>query len=168
LSVCHLRMKNLASEVKKFSDAHPCIQQIEWPPQPEQILQEAFDLGVVASFGRLIPSTVIRAFPWSVVISVTHCHGDVPLQFCVFQWHVKCSREPVAPLARCLSRGPRHHERGQRDRRLHNGGQTTTVSGRQAAIIMKEQHYSRYKCKCLCQFRSRRRLGHRILRYSSR
>lgn len=62
LTVCHLRMRSLVSEVCKFSIANG-IDLVEWPPSPTFIDDRGFDLGVVASFGRLIPNKVIQSFP---------------------------------------------------------------------------------------------------------
>ena len=55
-------MRSLASEVWKFSTANG-IDLVEWPPNTTYIADRGFDLGVVASFGRLIPNKVIQSFP---------------------------------------------------------------------------------------------------------
>ena len=55
-------MRSLASEVWKYSTANS-IDLVEWPPNPACIVDKGFDLGVVASFGRLIPNKVIQSFP---------------------------------------------------------------------------------------------------------
>ena len=69
LAVCHLRMRSLASEVWKFSSANN-IDLVEWPPNPTYIADKGFDLGVVASFGRLIPNKLIQSFPRCPVLKV--------------------------------------------------------------------------------------------------
>ena len=55
-------MRSLVSEVWKFSTTNG-IDLVEWPPNPTLIADRGFDIGVVASFGRLIPNEVIQSFP---------------------------------------------------------------------------------------------------------
>jgi len=72
LSVCHLRMRKLVSEVKKFSLANG-IELVEWPPGPNLIAGGGYDLGIVASFGKLIPERLIQSFPRGVL----NVHGSI-------------------------------------------------------------------------------------------
>ena len=55
-------MRKLVSEVKKFSLANG-IELVEWPPGPNLIAGGGYDLGIVASFGKLIPERLIQSFP---------------------------------------------------------------------------------------------------------
>jgi len=60
LESCCSEMKKLVPPVKKLSD-QLSIACNPWPPDPD--LCAKFDLGIVASFGHLIPSRIINAFP---------------------------------------------------------------------------------------------------------
>ena len=59
-------MKTLVPKVRSFSEEHD-LKLHGWPPD---VGGNEFDLGVVASFGRLIPKSVIDAFPMSVAIKL--------------------------------------------------------------------------------------------------
>ncbi len=61
VAVCHLPMRSLVSAVHKLAKKRD-IPLIEWPPNPRGIAEDGFNIGVVASFGKLIPRTVIDAF----------------------------------------------------------------------------------------------------------
>ena len=62
IEVCSPPMKTLVPKVRSFSEEHD-LKLHGWPPD---VGGNKFDLGVVASFGRLIPKAVIDAFPMSV------------------------------------------------------------------------------------------------------
>ena len=60
LEVCCSEMKHLVQVVKLYS-MEAGIRVHSWPPS--DISSEDFDLGVVASFGHLIPKATIDTFP---------------------------------------------------------------------------------------------------------
>ena len=53
-------LNNQMSAVKSYCNKHS-VKLHAWPP-PTALCQE-FDLGIVASFGRMFPARVINAFP---------------------------------------------------------------------------------------------------------
>jgi len=69
LDVCCNKMKHLVPAVTKYSEVNNLNFHI-WPPN---IQQDEFDLGVVASFGHLIPSKVISKFPLGMI----NVHGSL-------------------------------------------------------------------------------------------
>ena len=71
LEVTCLNMKSLVPAVTKFAQKNKLNVHM-WPPDLDHIEQN-FDLGVVASFGKLIPSTVIEAFPRGMI----NVHGSL-------------------------------------------------------------------------------------------
>ena len=71
LEVTCLSMKSLVPEVTKFSKKNNLNIHI-WPPDLDHISQN-FDLGVVASFGKLIPSKIIQSFPLGMI----NVHGSL-------------------------------------------------------------------------------------------
>ena len=62
LEVCTSQMKHLIQPVKVYAEQENLIVR-PWPPDPSVIKREGFDLGVIASFGHLIPKKIIEAFP---------------------------------------------------------------------------------------------------------
>ncbi len=60
LEVCCSEMKHLVQVVKLYS-MEAGLRVHSWPPS--DISSKDFDLGVVASFGHLIPKTTIDIFP---------------------------------------------------------------------------------------------------------
>ena len=71
LEVTCLHMKSLVPAVTKFSQEKNLNIHI-WPPDLDYISQN-FDLGVVASFGKLIPSKIIQSFPLGMI----NVHGSL-------------------------------------------------------------------------------------------
>ena len=61
LDVCYLKHKTLVSPVQEYCE-HNQIKLHPWPPDLRMI-KNSYDFGVVASFGRLIPSKIIQSFP---------------------------------------------------------------------------------------------------------
>eukprot|EP00092_Neocalanus_flemingeri_P021565 GFUD01023390.1.p1 GENE.GFUD01023390.1~~GFUD01023390.1.p1 ORF type:complete len:358 (-),score=78.21 GFUD01023390.1:16-1089(-) len=72
LEVTCLAMKTLIPAVAKYATKND-IKMHCWPPDVGFIDQESFDLGVVASFGQLIPAKVISSFPLGMV----NVHGSL-------------------------------------------------------------------------------------------
>ena len=71
LEVTCLNMKSLVPAVTRFAGEHNLNVHI-WPPDAEHIKRN-FDLGVVASFGKLIPSRIIESFPKGMI----NVHGSL-------------------------------------------------------------------------------------------
>lgn len=88
LKVCCSQMKHLVSKVKSFSLEHPELQFPSYPPRIEDL--DGFDVGVVASFGHLIPGRIISAFPKGVL----NVHGSL-----LPKWR------GAAPVAHALANG---------------------------------------------------------------
>merc|ERR1712088_80634 len=72
LAVTVLQMKSLTPAVTKYASQHG-LDLYHWPPDPGLIGKEGFDLGVVASFGRLLPASLISAFPLGMI----NVHGSL-------------------------------------------------------------------------------------------
>jgi len=70
IEACSSPMKTLISPVKKTCD-RLSIQLHDWPPDPT--LCKSFDIGVVSSFGHLIPSRIISSFPKGML----NVHGSL-------------------------------------------------------------------------------------------
>ncbi len=64
LEVCCTRMKSLVSDVQAYSEQEGLTTHW-WPPKESSL--SSFDLGVVASFGHLLPKRVIAAFPRGIL-----------------------------------------------------------------------------------------------------
>ena len=62
LAVCTMQMKDLVQPVKVYAEKNN-LKVYQWPPDPTVIRNEGFDIGIVASFGHLIPKKLITAFP---------------------------------------------------------------------------------------------------------
>ena len=88
LSVCCTKMKHLVSKVSAFSSSHPETHFPAYPPEPEDL--SGFDIGVVASFGHLIPSKIISSFPRGVL----NVHGSL-----LPRWR------GAAPIAHAIANG---------------------------------------------------------------
>ena len=71
LEVTCLNMKSLVPAVTRFAEEHNLNVHL-WPPDTEHIKRN-FDLGVVASFGKLIPSRIIESFPQGMI----NVHGSL-------------------------------------------------------------------------------------------
>merc|ERR1712115_237098 len=72
LAVTVLPMKSLTPAVTDYARHHG-LDLYYWPPDPGVIAEQEFDLGVVASFGRLLPASLISAFPLGMV----NVHGSL-------------------------------------------------------------------------------------------
>ena len=72
LAVTVLPMKSLTPAVTEYARQHG-LDLYYWPPDPGLIGRENFDLGVVASFGRLLPASLISAFPLGMI----NVHGSL-------------------------------------------------------------------------------------------
>jgi len=72
LEVTCLETKNLEPIVAKYARKNNLRIHL-WPPDIDHIQNSEFDLGVVASFGKLIPSTIISSFPLGIV----NVHGSL-------------------------------------------------------------------------------------------
>ena len=72
LAVTVLPMKSLTPAVTEYARQHG-LDLYYWPPDPGLIGREDFDLGVVASFGRLLPANLISAFPLGMI----NVHGSL-------------------------------------------------------------------------------------------
>ena len=72
--------------VKQFVNDHNLVLH-EWPDVPDL---NTFDVGVVVSFGKLIPSSVINKFPYGMI----NVHGSLLP-------HLR----GAAPIARAIERG---------------------------------------------------------------
>lgn len=55
-----MQMKDLVQAVRVYAEQNNLVVHA-WPPDPDAL--RGFDVGVVASFGRLIPKRVIDSFP---------------------------------------------------------------------------------------------------------
>merc|ERR1719481_957443 len=71
LEVTCLEMKSLVPAVNKFAKKNNLNIHV-WPPDLDHI-KKNFDLGVVASFGKLIPAKVIQSFPQGMI----NVHGSL-------------------------------------------------------------------------------------------
>lgn len=72
LEVTCLAMKTLVPAVTKYAQEND-LKLHTWPPDIALIDEERFDLGVVASFGQLIPAKVISSFPLGMI----NVHGSL-------------------------------------------------------------------------------------------
>ena len=72
LVVCTSQMKDLIQPVKIYADQNK-LEVYQWPLDPDVIKDEGFDIGVVASFGHLIPKKIIDAFPEGIL----NVHGSL-------------------------------------------------------------------------------------------
>ena len=72
VSICCKDVKR--NSVRRFSLEHPQVAFYSYPIKDEDLRRGAFDVGVVASFGHLIPSRIIEAFPKRHILNV---HGSV-------------------------------------------------------------------------------------------
>ena len=70
LESCCSKMKDLVPPVKSYCSQHH-IPHHNWPPCPT--LCRKFDIGVVSSFGHMIPSEIIESFP----LGVFNVHGSI-------------------------------------------------------------------------------------------
>merc|ERR1712113_124448 len=71
LDVCYLKHKTLVSPVQEYCE-HNQIKLHPWPPDLKMV-ENSYDFGVVASFGRLIPSKIIQSFPRGII----NVHGSI-------------------------------------------------------------------------------------------
>ena len=69
LESCCSKMKDLVPPVKRYCQQHK-IPHHNWPP--DTTLCQKFDIGVVSSFGHMIPTNIIEAFP----LGVFNVHGS--------------------------------------------------------------------------------------------
>jgi len=81
LAVTVLPMKSLTPAVTEYARQHG-LDLYYWPPDPGLIGRENFDLGVVASFGRLLPASLISAFPLGMINGPFSPAGEVQPQLC--------------------------------------------------------------------------------------
>jgi len=72
VSVTVLPMQKLTPSVTKFAIEHN-LPLYHWPLDPSFIILEKFHLGVVASFGKLLPKSLISAFPLEII----NVHGSL-------------------------------------------------------------------------------------------
>ena len=72
LELTCLPMRTLVTAVAKFGWANN-LKIHTWPPDIELIKQQHFDLGVVASFGKLVPRNIIQSFPLGMI----NVHGSL-------------------------------------------------------------------------------------------
>ena len=72
LELTCLPMRSLVAAVPKFGSANN-LQIHTWPPDIDLIKQQQFDLGVVASFGKLVPRNIIQSFPLGMI----NVHGSL-------------------------------------------------------------------------------------------
>lgn len=72
LEVTCLAMKTLVPVVAKYAHENS-IKVHPWPPDIGMIENDRFDLGVVASFGKLIPANLISCFPLGMI----NVHGSL-------------------------------------------------------------------------------------------
>ena len=72
VEVTCLQMKSLIPAVVKFAKEND-LKVHTWPPDLDVISRENFDMGVVASFGKLIPERVIERFPLGII----NVHGSL-------------------------------------------------------------------------------------------
>lgn len=66
-----MQMKSLKPAVSKFAEENNLNVHL-WPPDTD-LIRKHFDLGVVASFGKLIPGRVIESFPEGMI----NVHGSL-------------------------------------------------------------------------------------------
>ena len=72
LELTCLPMRSLVTAVAKFGWANN-LKMHTWPPDIDLIKQQQFDLGVVASFGKLVPRSIIESFPLGMI----NVHGSL-------------------------------------------------------------------------------------------
>merc|ERR1711953_1599013 len=72
LELTCLPMRSLVAAVTKFGSANN-LKIHTWPPDIDLIKQQQFDLGVVASFGKLLPRNIIESFPLGMI----NVHGSL-------------------------------------------------------------------------------------------
>ena len=72
LELTCLPMRSLVTAVAKFGWANN-LKMHTWPPDIDLIKQQQFDLGVVASFGKLVPRHIIESFPLGMI----NVHGSL-------------------------------------------------------------------------------------------
>ena len=105
LELTCLPMRSLVTAVAKFGWANN-LKMHTWPPDIDLIKQQQFDLGVVASFGKLVPRNIIESFP---------------------PGYDQCSRLTAAQIPRSCPCHSCHQERRPEDWHHHHEGQTTQV-----------------------------------------
>jgi len=72
LAVAVLAMRSLTPAVAEYARRHH-LPLHTWPPDPEEVRAQGFHLGVVASFGRLLPAALIASFPLGMI----NVHGSL-------------------------------------------------------------------------------------------
>lgn len=72
LSVTVIPMKSLTPAVTEYARDNGLPLHL-WPPDLQQIKEAGYHLGVVASFGRLLPASLISSFPLGCV----NVHGSL-------------------------------------------------------------------------------------------
>jgi methionyl-tRNA formyltransferase len=72
LDVTVLPMRGLTPAVTRFAEERG-LGLHSWPLRPDTVAQGGFHLGVVASFGRLLPAALISAFPLGII----NMHGSL-------------------------------------------------------------------------------------------
>jgi len=72
VSVTVLPMQKLTPSVTKFAKEHN-LPLYHWPLDPSSVITQKFHLGVVASFGKLLPKNLISAFPLEII----NVHGSL-------------------------------------------------------------------------------------------
>ena len=70
VEACCAKMKDLVPPVKAYCDKHQILHH-DWPPCTT--LCQKFDIGIVSSFGHLIPSDIIQSFR----LGVYNVHGSL-------------------------------------------------------------------------------------------
>ena len=65
-AVCTSQMKHLVQPVKLYAEENN-LEVYPWPLDPTIVKNEGFDIGVVSSFGHMIPKKIINAFPQGMI-----------------------------------------------------------------------------------------------------
>ena len=66
VAVCTSQMKHLVQPVKLYAEQNN-IEVYPWPLDSTIVKNEGFDIGVVSSFGHMIPKKIINAFPQGMI-----------------------------------------------------------------------------------------------------
>ena len=73
LELCTSQMKHFIQPVKVYAERENLVVH-QWPPDPINVIKAGgFDMGIIASFGHLIPKKIIEAFP----LGMLNVHASV-------------------------------------------------------------------------------------------
>lgn len=107
LDVVHSKVKKM-TQVKKYADV--CgLNQFAWPLDTK-LVKGRYDVGVLASFGHLIPKTLVEAFPYGIInvhpSLLPHWRGAAPLHHTILNGDRKSGVSIMAIQPKRFDVGP--------------------------------------------------------------